>query len=203
MFLRLNNDSSIKMISPGLANTEVAVDRGRAMMEVDQVDKTNALRVAVDAVTTRLLKTGLYEFDAQQNRVRVFKGQAAVQKGNCSVKVKGGQELSLNNAKLKTTKFPKKAYEGDLYRFSRRRSHYLSEANALAAQVYRANGWRIGPGWWWDPWFGTYTFVPVNGNSYSPFDDTFYGGPFHQPDWGWVGGLPPQEVPIYVGSSYP
>ena len=34
-------------------------------------------------------------------------------------------------------------------------------------------GW-LGPGWYWDPWFSCYTFLPDGGIFYSPFGWAFY-----------------------------
>jgi len=191
VFLRLGNDTSVKMISPSLVNTEVQVSRGHAMIEADRVHKANHIYVDQDGTTVRLLKNGLYDFDADQGLFRVFKGQALVQEGDRRVKVKGGHEVSLNsNVKLKAQGFKQKAEEGDLYRFSRLRSDYLAEANAQAT-VYVTNGWTAGPGWWWDPWFHGYTFIPAGGGFYSPFGWGFYspvaGYPYGGPYWGWIG----------------
>ena len=37
VFLRLDNNSTVKMISPNLTHTEVLLDRGRASVEADQI----------------------------------------------------------------------------------------------------------------------------------------------------------------------
>ena len=37
VYLRLGSDSSVKMISNSLANTEVTVSQGEAMVEVDEI----------------------------------------------------------------------------------------------------------------------------------------------------------------------
>ena len=45
VFLRLGNDTTVKMISPNLTHTEVAVEHGRATLEVDQIYKQNTLLI--------------------------------------------------------------------------------------------------------------------------------------------------------------
>jgi len=179
VFLRLGDNSSVRMVSPRLTNTEVNLSRGRALVEADQLYKANDVRVTVGNATTRLLKTGLYGFDADRGEVRVFSGQAWVLEGERQVKVNPA-------GKLKAAKFDKRSYEGDLYRFSKLRSDYLAQANAQAARVYVNYGWWPGAGWWWNPWFGGYTFIPAAGVFYSPFGWSFYspivlGG---RPYWG-------------------
>ena len=182
VFIRVGDNSSIKMISPSLTDTEVGINKGHAMIEVAEIHPENDIRVTEDGATTRLLKTGLYDFDARQETVRVFDGKASVVDSAGHATVKGGHEVELRGeGSLKAEKFKKKAYEeGDLYRWSSLRSAYLAEANIDAAGSYAANGWGPwGPGWWgadwyWDPWFSAYTFIPGDGIFYSPFGWGFY-----------------------------
>jgi len=192
VFLRIGTNSSVRMISPSLTDTEINLDKGHAMIEVAEIHPENDIRVTEDGTTTRLLKTGLYDFSRNQ-QLRVFDGKASVEDGSQHATVKGGHELNLaDNSALKTQKFKKKAYEeGDLYRWSSLRSAYLAEANIDAASIYAARPWGPwGLGWWgddwfWNPWFSAYTFIPGNGIFYSPF-----GWGFYSP--GWV-----YEAPFY------
>lgn len=193
VFLRVGSDGAAQLVSSSLTNTEARVDKGQAMVEVAEIHKDNVLRIASDGATTQLLKKGLYGFDADHGAVRVFKGEALVQDGEQSVKVKGGHELDLNaGAKLKPRKFDEKSYEqSDLYRFSNLRSEYLAEANVDAARTYYTGGpgW-YGPGWYWDPFFTSYTWIPGNGVLYSPFGWGFYSPTFVY------------AAPIYYGGGY-
>jgi hypothetical protein len=179
VFLRVDDHSSVQMVSPSLTRTEARLVKGQAMVEVEQIHRANDLLVAQNGATTRLLKKGLYDFDAARHQVRVFQGQAQVREGDQQVKLGGSHEVTLNTSgKLKSRKFDKKAYEGDLYRFSKLRSDYLAEASANAAPQYVYDGWYgpgwYGPGWYWDSWFDGYTFIPGAGILYSPFGWGFY-----------------------------
>lgn len=82
VFLRVADNSSVKMVSPDLANTEVAMEKGRAAIEVLDIHKENNIRVDVNDTSTKLVDKGLYEFDADSNQVRVFKGKAEVYAGD-------------------------------------------------------------------------------------------------------------------------
>jgi len=196
VFFRLGDNSVATMISPTLTNTLMALNQGEAMVEVSEIHKDNLLRVQQDGATTQLLKDGLYAFDANNGEVRVFKGEALVQDGDRQIKVKQGRELEVKNgAALKTAKFDKKSFEqSDLYRFSALRSEYLAEANVDAARVYIAGGpgW-FGPGWYWDPLFTAYTWIPGDGIFYSPFGWGFYSplwvsyAPYYRPFHGRYG----------------
>jgi hypothetical protein len=205
VFVRLGDDSTLQMISSSLTNTQVQLDRGHAIVEVDQIYPQNDLRVIADGQTIQLLKTGLYDFDLNgQPMLRVFDGKATVAlSDNRQIEVKGDHELSLaapaGSAKIKTQKFDKKDYaQDDLYRWSSLRSAYVAEANVNAAAIYANSGWGPwGPGWWgagwyWDPWFYGYTFIPGDGIFYSPFGWGFYspwfvwGAPYYRA-WGRPG----------------
>ncbi len=177
VFFRIGDNSAATMVSPNLTNTEMALSKGQAMVEVAEIHKDNLLQVQEDGATTQLLKTGVYGFDADSGDVRVFKGEAVVQDGDRQIKIKGGHELQINNtANLKSIKFDEAQYENsDLYRFSNLRSEYLAQANVDVANMYWAGGpgW-YGAGWYWDPLFLGYTWLPGDGIFYSPFGWGFY-----------------------------
>lgn len=180
VYLRVGSNSSVKMISNSLTNVEVALNQGEAMVEVDQLYQENNLRVRQPGADTRLVKTGLYDFDATNGGVRVFDGKAMVRADDHDITVKKNHQLELNSVKLKAASFNKNQItkNDDLYRWSSLRSEYLSEANVNAAQMYYVNGW-YGPGWWgpgwyWDPWFSGFTFLPASGFFYNPFGWGFY-----------------------------
>src|SRR5690348_4974342 len=175
-FLRVADNSSVKMINPGLANTEVEIVKGRAMVEATDINKNNDIRVDENGVTTRVLKNGLYDFDADQNTVRTFKGKAEVLLNDKKMDLGRERELVLNTGNQpKAQDFDARKYEDDFFRWSALRSGYLSEASADVARVYvnQGPGW-VGPGWYWDPWFSTYTFIPGSGIFYSPFGWAYY-----------------------------
>jgi hypothetical protein len=181
VFLRLGDQSSARMISSGLLDTEVAIERGQATVEVDEMHKENNLRIVEDGKTTDLIKTGLYDFDADRQLVRVLDGKAFVEDGDRRIKVKRGHEVDLAGSEpLRATKFDKQVTEeGDLYRWTSLRSSYLAEANADAAQMYFGGGYGwFGDGWYWDPWFDAFTFLPGDGIFYSPFGWGFYSPGF-------------------------
>jgi hypothetical protein len=186
VFFRVGDNSSARMISPNLTDTEIELTHGNATVEVADIHAQNDLRVVEDGKSTELMKRGLYDFDADSGRLRVLDGQAEVQDGRKEVRVKAGHEAILTDEPVKTQKFDKQALEAtDLYRWTSLRSSYLAEENVDAARTYMAGGpgW-YGLGWYWDPWFGAYTFIPGDGIFYSPFGWGFYspwyvwGAPF-------------------------
>ena len=98
VFLRVGDNNSVKMISPGLANTVVEVDKGHALVEVDDIYRQNDIRVIEGAANIRLLKTGLYDFDLRQNPTRVFDGKARVEIAGHEITVKREHDLDFPNS---------------------------------------------------------------------------------------------------------
>jgi len=186
VFLRLGSESSVRMISSSLIDTQIELSHGKAMVEVDQIYPQNSIRVQQDGLSARLLKAGLYAFDMDKQQLRVFDGKAEVTNGGRTTTVKGGHELMLQtDLALKSQKFDRNsAQDDDLYRWSSLRSAYLGEANIDQAGYFANYSWGPwgGPvwfgGWWWDPWFSAFTFIPGDGIFYSPFGWGFYS-PFY------------------------
>lgn len=181
VFFRLNDNSVARMITPGLTDTQIALEKGSATVEVADLYKQNDIQVIEDGIHTRLLKDGLYQFDASKGNVLVFKGKAAVVEGNGQiVDVKGHHELAVNAGEpVKPDDFDAKAAEGDLYQWSSLRSSYLAEANTDAAMNY-IGAQHFYTGWYWDPYFASYTFIPGDGMYMSPFGWGYYS------PW-WIG----------------
>jgi FecR protein len=178
VFLRVGDNSRVRMISPNLLNTQVEVDRGRVDIEVDEIHSGNNLQVAEAGANTRLLKAGFYAFDADKATVRVFKGEAALQEksgdGQKLLKIKGDHQVGLvANASMVSVSFDRNQAEDALYQWSSLRSQYLAEANIDMASAYAGYG-GVSPGWYWNAGLWGYTWLPGDGLWWSPFGWGFY-----------------------------
>ena len=180
VFLRIGNNSSLDMISPDLANTILLLQKGRALVEMADIRPENNIRINANGASAQILKRGLYDIDADHGQIRVFDGKAVVQTNGRQVEVKGEHLFNLNaQVGLKPRKFDRKTYQDDFYRWASLRSSYLADANADAAKRYAGGGgWSPGvwadAGWYWDPGFDAYTFIPGDGIFYSPFGWGYY-----------------------------
>ncbi len=90
VFLRLGANSEVRMVSPGLADTSVALLEGSAMLEAAELFKENNLSVMVGGATVRIDKKGLYDFNADQLTVSVLDGEATVSQGDAHLNLKKG-----------------------------------------------------------------------------------------------------------------
>jgi FecR protein len=179
VFLRVGENSAVRMVSPDLLNTKVEVDRGHADVEVDEIHPRNNIQVLAAGSSTRLLKNGFYAFNADGHTVRVFKGEAELaQNGGAQplLKVKGDHQVALaGNEAVKSVSFNRNQGEDSLYQWSSLRSQYLAEANINLASQYAGYGYGpFAPGWYWDAGLWGYTWLPGDGLLWSPFGWGFY-----------------------------
>jgi hypothetical protein len=197
VFLRLDSNSTVKMVSPNLTLTQVELEKGRAAVEVDEIHEQNDLQVIDAGVTTRLNKTGYYEFDTNKPEAMVFKGMAKAEVADGKWReIKGHHELMLTGGENGKPLAQEKPADFDtnvpdeLYNWSNLRSQYLAEANNEIAGEYYGAGYApgYGAGGCWDPYAFDYTYVGFE-PFYSPFGWGFY--PYGWGGWyggGWYGG---------------
>ena len=178
VFLRLAENSSVRMVSNALANTQMEVVSGSALIEVGELLEHNAIAFDAAGARVSLSKKGLYRIDANPGRLRVYDGQAVVTAGSENLTARKGHEVDIDTAKLADARFDIKDTDS-FYRWSARRSEYVAEANVISARVasdsdYRSGFTGSGSAWSWNPYFGMYTYLPGNGVYWSPFGSAFY-----------------------------
>lgn len=194
VFLRVGENSSIRMISNRLIDTRIELVSGEAMVEAAEILPDNSVTIVAGEAMTSIVKKGLYAFDASPARLRVFDGEAGVEAAGQTIQVKEGRMMMLDGKNLTAEKFDNKVGD-ELYRWSRHRAEYVAMANASAAHSIQQSGsmWRTS-GWQYNPWFGMFTFIPASGILYSPFGYGFYSpgavwyAYYPQPSYGGHGG---------------
>ncbi len=137
VFLRLGENSSFKMISNQLSNTRLEVQSGEAMIEVGELLPDNAIAVVFHQGDVSIAKRGLYRFDSDPSRLRVYEGEASVVSPSADPTiVHKGHELIFGEAKLEARTFDAKETD-EFYRWSARRDEYVAEANITSAKAVR------------------------------------------------------------------
>ncbi len=191
IYLRVGSNSTLKMVSPDLTHTEVALVSGKADVEVDNIYKQNDILVDQGGSQARLLKPGLYAFNTTKATMRVFEGEANVvpidnRDDVKHITVKSSHKLLIDGTPSKPVHFQKEGSQDGLYAWSSLRSEYLGEANENVASEYAgADG--VNPGWFWDSAFMGYTWLPGDGMFFSPFGFGFYS-PYYIEGGGWIYG---------------
>jgi hypothetical protein len=216
VFLRVGDNTAIRMVTNRLIDTRVEFLSGSALVEADELLKDNGVTIVYKDYAIQLEKKGMYRFDSDPPAVRVYDGQAMVLFNGKSEEIKTNHMLEMNG-ELKIARFDKDKSTDELYLWSRDRSQYLAMANVAAAQSLNNSGTYYGAGnssWAWNPFFGMYTFIPMSGTYYNPFGWAFYSpysvysylngfnGGYYYPPYaygGGGGGSTPGHKPGRVG----
>jgi FecR protein len=192
VFLRIGENSQIRMVSPSLTNTQVEVMKGEAMLEVADLSKDNNIEILDRGASLRIEKTGLYRVSADDPpTASVIEGKAELNFGDKKVALGKGRETVIA-ANLKAEKFDAKR-EDDLYAWSNVRSQYNAGASYASARSATVNsyssydstygGWAgypggfgngFGPGWYYNGLWNSWAWMPANGYFFSPFGWGFY-----------------------------
>jgi hypothetical protein len=222
VFLRVGENSEIKMLDNRLANTRVEMLSGIAMIEADDPQmsvKDSPVTLIYKDYEIQMVKHGLVEVSSGSAQVKVYKGEALVTAanaaGNNHVVVKDGHVLDFTQS-MAVTKFDDKNAD-DLYVWSRDRSQALSTANMSSARTLNpsgagygfagagAGGWN--GGWYYNPSFGMFTYVPVAGTLWNPWGYGFFSPlsiyDYYAPVAYWYGGGNALGRPIngFLGGS--
>ncbi|MDP9054958.1 MAG: FecR domain-containing protein [Acidobacteriota bacterium] len=175
VFLRIAENSAVKLLDSRLVSTRVELLSGSAMLEADDPGlsiKNSPVTLICKDYQIQILKHGLAEIGTDPEMLKVFKGAVLV---NASLTgtarratVKEGRELPFSSALL-TEKFDDKVGD-DLYLWTRARSQSLSAASMASARSLNSsqNGYGSGSGQWngggfYNSFFDMYTYVPVGG----------------------------------------
>src|SRR5580698_3635819 len=179
VFLRLGENSAIKMLSTRLVETRVEVLSGSAIVESNEMPKDNAVQLVYKKDTVSLQKQGLYRLDTEPARFQVFEGEAVVTDPSGQLTLRGGKQTNLAGV-LMAESFDRKADDQDaLYRWSDRRASYVAQANVASASSANASSGSSGGYGGYGYGFGGYGYgglgsmLGYNGFGYNPL---FQGG---------------------------
>lgn len=181
VFLRIGENTSFKMISTRLIDTRLELLTGSAVVEAAEIGKDNKVTVACKDGTVALTKAGVYRFDTEPARIKVFRGSAEVEIAGQTIAVSSGKMLTLSGAVASTEKFDTEDSDS-LDNWSRRRGAYVAMANVSAAKSLLSTGgysrsglgWGVNNGpctgaWGFNQWYGMMTYIPCSGTFNSPY----------------------------------
>jgi hypothetical protein len=181
-FLRLAENSSVRMVSNHLTDTRVEVLGGTVMIECDELLKDNAVSLILHGDTIHLQRQGLYRLEAGSSILQVYKGDALVETASGQKEVKSGKQAVVGDT-VALNHFDEAAAKDDLYQWSSQRSSNLAYATVTASQSVLNSGTTWNGGWMWSGLLDEWTFLPGAGLLYGPFG------------WGFWS-------PLYMGNYY-
>jgi hypothetical protein len=184
VFLRVGDRGELRMVSADTVDPVVELVHGEALIEADR--KGAHAHVLQQGANAAILKEGLYRFNADRSQIQVIDGKISLSANGQTKELGRGREADLGSGpKIKTVSFDRKA-EDNLYQWSSIRAGYLAEASGYAAQnIYAGNPspYYAVNGWYWDPYFAAWDWMPGYGFFYGPF-----GYPFFSPGFAFYGG---------------
>jgi len=176
VFLRLAENSSIKMISNRLIDTRLEFLSGSALIEAGEIQKDNNLTVIYKDATIEFPKKGLFRLDSEPATLKAYNGEAIVSGTGQTLTLKEGK-MTLLTGVYSAEKFDNKTSDA-FYRWAARRSGAMAAANISSAKTVRNSSFMSGGSgmgmWQYNPYFGMFTFIPGGGTYYSPFGYYYY-----------------------------
>jgi len=209
VFLRLGENSSIRLVSNRLVDTRVEILTGSAVVESDDVLKdTNVTIVCANASVT-MPKIGIYRFNTSPAQLKVYKGTAEVELGSQHATVTTGKMVMLGGDSAAAQHFA--VDETDfLDHWNQQRSEYVAMANVSAANSllgsstsYSGLGWGSGSpcmgAWGFNSYYGMMTYIPCSGYLRNPYGYTYWS-PFTVMRAYYI--APVYSAPAYNGGGY-
>jgi len=134
VFLRLGENSAIRLVSNDLADTRVQLLAGSAIVESAEPGSGTSVTLAYKDWNVHFLQKGLYRIDSEPPRLCVQQGEAEVSTGGSApVSVKSGMDLPFA-AVLVPERFSD--VPGDtLTDWAKGRSESISADNAITSQI--------------------------------------------------------------------
>lgn len=176
--LRMGENGALKMVANRLVDTRVEFQAGSAVLEVDQIKPDYNVSIAVKDAVVNLSKVGVYRFDSEPARLKVFQGTATVEIGGQNVIVPTGKMLPLGGGLASAEKFDLEQTDA-LDNWSRRQAEAMAVANVSGAKYSNDNYSSPANGntWVYNPYYDMYTYMPYSGRTCNPF----YGLCFYSP----------------------
>jgi hypothetical protein len=175
VFLRVGENSGIKMEAASGKEVRVELVRGEAMVEVDNVDKADRLDVIDKGADARVDHSGIYLFNADQPAVLVYNGRVRVEDDRRGFAVRQGEELLLSGSIPKIQKLDRNDTNA-LYSWTLQRADYASQVSEWTVEALLSldDGAQYTAGWYWNPWYNSWAFVLPKGRSVSPLGYGYY-----------------------------
>jgi uncharacterized membrane protein YgcG len=201
-YLRLGSNSEVELLDNSLANLEVRLLRGTAIVEATGADGLE-LNIGISTPHTRLaiVRQGLYRLNVvpeDATELIVRKGRVIL--SDSHTKVKGGNKVVFSATNVSVAKLTKeeKKNKDDVEVWSKSRAETLAKANrkisdrmlSSAFASYRDpwyNGRNFGL-WFFNSHLGCYTFLPFYfgwGSPYGSSYTTSIYSPYPSRNYGW------------------
>ncbi len=97
-YLRMGEESSIRMIAGDIDDTRVELLSGSSVLDSARAPAGEFVKIVFKDATIRILKPGHYRMDAEPPQLRVYEGEAEVTRNGSPVKIESSQLMPLDGA---------------------------------------------------------------------------------------------------------
>jgi hypothetical protein len=215
-YLRIGGDSEFELADNSLANLEVKVFRGTAIVEAAGFDGVDLLiNISTPHTKLAIVRGGLYRLNVMPSdgtELIVRKGRVIL--SDSHTKVKGGNKVifsATNTVVAKLTNEEKKKSVENVEVWSRDRAEALAKANRKITDRMMNSAFASSMGyfssrsygfWFFSPTARCYTFLPLFYGWSSPYGSSFHTTIYNMPRGGF--GMTGYGNPTSAGqSSYP
>jgi hypothetical protein len=173
VFLRVAENSEIAMVANALSDTRIEIVKGSVVIEASEVSKENSVEFLVGGSRIDLRKNGVFRIDASDPpRIRAYDGEMALFQNGQQTVIKEGRQLLLTSVPV-AEKFSKDDTD-PFFRWAARRSGYVAAANLSAARYLRENNSLGTSGWYYSPYMGMFTYIPIHGYYRNMWNYAYY-----------------------------
>jgi hypothetical protein len=150
VFLRVGESSTVRMVSNDLADTRIEFVAGAAVIEPGgrlnaKENWASSVSIVYQETTVHLRKNGIYRFDAEPAQLRVYAGEASVDRVAGTQVVGAGESIALADPGP-VQEFDVTAIDS-LGLWSKRRTAYISMAREAAIRRKKASEASQGGAW--------------------------------------------------------
>ena len=96
--LRVDEDSSIRMLDSDLLRPEVELLAGSAVVDLPGIRKGSEIRLQLSGAEVEMARRGTYRFDYSPPLLKVFEGRASVERSSEKTEVAGGRTLVFDSS---------------------------------------------------------------------------------------------------------
>jgi hypothetical protein len=135
VFLRMGEHSAIRMVSNSLADTQVELETGAAIVDAGEASPDTSVTLIYKDWKVHFLRKGTYRIDSDPPRLLVSQGEAEVISNTTGLPVSVGQGMTLPLEGVLAPDLTSAASGDGLSNWAKGRGDSVSADNAILAQI--------------------------------------------------------------------
>jgi hypothetical protein len=199
-YLRLNENTEIRSVSVDFNSVRFELIKGTVIAEIGEIGKDTPIEIVTPHGALTIAKTGLHRIAVKESASIVSVRQGEIHLGNRD-DLSAKKSHRITRGKVVTLKGSAKPGPSDIAKLDKDAvdkfdSWSFGRAQALTAANVRAlrrSLTTFAAGWYYDPFFGCYTYMPFRSSFWSPYGFGFFNNYRHCGSW---------YNPYYGGGGY-